>query len=278
MRKLAAGAAVWVAALAAQDRLLFDFRNPPPSRTAPAAPAENQHRLLSAVFPRYLAKTSDCVSDSLSTDAAELKAAREAGQIVPQLGAAVEGSFTAAGARQTAYLIQVGECGAWTRSYWGTYRLAVFEGERLVAAVEARGEAIAAAMDVNGDGIEEILISGCGFGTGTVTCTAAFVSMAKGSMRVIRTFPEVYNDPCGYSPELRISATANSIRCGPDAGFCRRAVRGWVPRGWRRSSVQTSSGIETGRHGACILRKTGGSHGAFEIDVPGGGSRAIRFS
>jgi hypothetical protein len=230
MRPVAVGAAVCLLTLAAQDQLLFDFRTSPARAAQPLA-AGAQRKLLSAIFPSYLAKTTDCKTDSVSTDGAELKALRDAGQIVPQVGPAIEGSFTAAGMRQTAYLIQVGECGAWTRSYWGTYRLAVFERERLVVAAEARGDTIAAAMDVNGDGIDEILISGCGFGTGTVACTATLVSMARGSIRQIQDFPEVYQDPCGYSPDLRISAAAVRFVPGPMPRFLEDRYEAACPAG-----------------------------------------------
>ena len=204
--------ALYALLFAAEDKLLYDFRGDQPDQE-PAVSAEVQRRVLSALFPSYLGNESECKVDEPPTDAA-LKAARKSGQIVPELMSSRAGSFTKPNARQTAYLIKVGECGATSRTYFGTYRLAIFENGRLVAAdSNPRGEYIDAVADVDGDGIQEILLSGCGFGTGTLECNAILLSMAGGSPRTIRRFRFVYEDPCGGSPTLPITATV--IRYAP---------------------------------------------------------------
>ena len=113
-----------------------------------------------------------------------------------------------------AYPIKVGECSAPARSYFGTYRLAIFENGRLIAADRSPGgDYTGAVTDVDDDNIEEILISGCGFGQGVVECSARLLSAAGGSLRTIRDFPEVYRDGCGSSRESGIRATV--IRYAP---------------------------------------------------------------
>jgi hypothetical protein len=96
------------------------------------------------------------------------------------------GSFTRSGARQVAYLIKVGECGAQKRSYFGGYRLVVFENGQLITGGKSQGgDYIDTAADVAGDGIEEILISGSGFGQGVLECSACLMSVAGDSLRTI---------------------------------------------------------------------------------------------
>jgi hypothetical protein len=104
-------------------------------------------------------------------DAADLTELQAAGQIVPSLGAGFQGKG-------------------------GTYRLVVFDGTELVVNLPARGEYIAATADVNGDGVDEILIAGCGFGTGMLVCTADLVSVAGARLQTLREFT-VYDDSCG---------------------------------------------------------------------------------
>jgi hypothetical protein len=197
---------------AAEERLLFDFRASQ-TNPAPTLAAEARRNVLSAVFPQYLGDETECKVHEPPTETA-LEAARNSGQIVPELLDRATGSFTRSGARQIAYLIKVGECGAQGRSYFGTNRLAVFENGRLIAADPSPGgEYIAAATDVAGDGIEEILIAGCGFGQAVVECSARLLSIAGGSVQTVRDFPEVYSDACGSSQDSGISATL--IRYAP---------------------------------------------------------------
>jgi hypothetical protein len=190
---------------APEEKLLFDYRasrdNP-----APTLSDEARRNLLSAVFPHYLDNETEC---EVYYEQKDLEAARNSGQIVPELLARAAGSFTRSGARQMAYLIKVGECMAQTRSYFGTYRLAIFENDRLIAADRSPyGDFLDAVIDVDGDNIEEILISGCGSGTGVVTCSASLLSIAGGTLRTIRDFSRVYWDGClSIFPEPGITAT-----------------------------------------------------------------------
>lgn len=162
MRVVAPGAGLCVLLFAVEEKLLVDFRA---SQTnfVPTMAAEAQRSVLSAVFPHRLESEADCKADEPATEAA-LEAARKSGQIVPELMSQAAGSFTQSGARQMAYLIKVGECSARGRSYFGTYRLAIFQGGRLIAADQIPdGDSIAALADVDGDGIQEILTTGCDF-------------------------------------------------------------------------------------------------------------------
>ncbi len=203
---------------AEQPRTLFDFRAAPQSNSSPPLSSEMRHRVLSAVFPRYLQSEAGCRANATARDA-DLRASRDTGQIVPQIEAETTGSFTRAGARQQFYLIKVGECGATGRNYFGTYRAAVFEAGRLAASAAAPGDRIPVVRDMDGDGIDELLIAGCGSGTGEVRCAAALVSMAGGSLRTVRKFEGVYSDPCAYSHDLPITAVAIRYSSGRPPRF-----------------------------------------------------------
>jgi hypothetical protein len=225
MRYTAFGMALCAFLFAADEKMLFDYRSS--GNPVPPLAAETQRKLLSAAFPHYLRDVTGCKADEqsfveaankLGADAA-LQAARNSGQVVPQLlSCEPPGPFTRSGARQLACLIEVGECGAEEAGprglYGGTYRLAVFENGRLIASAETRaGISIDAVADVDNDGIDEILMSGCGFGQGILECSATLLSMAGGSLKTIREFPYTYTSAC--SPPEFDSIEATEIRYAP---------------------------------------------------------------
>ena len=175
--------------------VLYDFRNDQ-QNTQPKISAATQRDVLSKVFRRYLSDANRCKSNF---DAGEnyLAGARRAGQIVPQIGEVATGSFTAAGQNETAYVIFVNECNASHADNFGSKRVAIFSGPKLVADmdVEFRGS-IALKTDLDGDGINELLMMGGDMGQGELVETAALLSFQNGRMRVIQDFGTVVDDSC----------------------------------------------------------------------------------
>src|SRR6185369_5782710 len=167
--------------------VLYDFRNDQ-QNTQPKISAATQREVLSKVFRRYLSDPNRCKSNF---DAGEnyLAGARRAGQIVPQIGGVVTGSFTAAGQNETAYVIFVNECNASHADNFGSKRVAIFSGPKLVADmdVEFRGS-IALKTDLDFDGINELLMTGGDMAQGELIGTAALLSFQNGRMRVIQDF------------------------------------------------------------------------------------------
>ena len=86
-----------------QRQVLYDFRNER-AYQAPKISAATQRDVLSKVFRRYLTNANRCQSN-FDAGGEFLAGARRAGQIVPDIAQAVNGSFTAANQNETAYLI-----------------------------------------------------------------------------------------------------------------------------------------------------------------------------
>jgi hypothetical protein len=179
-----------------KDRqVLFDFRVSDESTPAKIAPA-TQRMVLSKVFRRYLTDANRCKSNGeLGED--YLGAARKAGQIVPSISDVETGSFTAPGQMQTLYVIDVAECNASHADNFGTKRVAIFSGQQLVADVDADfAVSILKKTDLNGDGVDELLMITSYMGQGTLTEMATLVSFQNGRRRVIQDFGSVVEDSC----------------------------------------------------------------------------------
>jgi hypothetical protein len=241
-------AATGLPAQQATRRVLHDYRidgASAPIKGGAELSLKDQQRVLSALFPKYLTSESAC--DRANEDkphyGATLETERTGGQIVPSIEEFVDGSFTAAGKRQTAYFVKVGECFAYTRDYWGTYRLAIFEGPRLIADVEPEvpyqgtipmgSKGLVATADVNNDGIDELLLQSTVFGGGELEVYARLVSLGQGKFHAIREFDDVYDWGCGANRNV----TASRITYTPPTLFveryeapCKGAVKlGHVP-------------------------------------------------
>jgi hypothetical protein len=208
-----------------------------------------QRRVLTQVFGRYLTNESNCRVDFDPGDSSDyLEAARKAGQIVPALVDSATGSFTGPLQDQTAYVISVGECGASHADNFGSKRVAIFSGQRLLANVDVDfRSSILRKVDLNGDGIDELLMTTGDMNQGIVIETAALLSFQNGRKRVIEDFGTVIEDSCasllpgsgataavisvvpigeGRMPKFRVDSYASS---------CRKVKR------WRRVSTGKSA-------------------------------------
>lgn len=174
---------------------LFDFRlatrnNPPRTTTAV------DRRVLSAVFPKYLNDERNC-KEEVDTTGEYLAAMRKAGQIVPSILDMAKGSFTAAGQEETAYLISVGECNASHADNFGSKRLAIFAGNKLVLDIDANFKSgILKKTDLNLNGVDELLMFGGDMHQGIVIETAALYELQAMKLVVMQDFQKVYEDSC----------------------------------------------------------------------------------
>ena len=149
--------------VAAQSKrsALFDFRtrtrNNPPRITAATS-----KKVLDALFPKYLSEPRYCKAD-VETSGAEdyLAAMRKAGQVVPSILDQASGAFTAPGENQIAYVISVGECEASHADNFGSKRLAIFSGNKLVLNEDLNFKSgILKTIDLDANGINELLLLG----------------------------------------------------------------------------------------------------------------------
>ena len=116
---------------------------------------------MSTVFPKYLNAESKCKDVDTTGSEDYLAAMRKAGQIVPSILDMATGSFTASGQVETAYVISAGECNASHADNFGSKRLAIFSGNKLVLDVDANFKSsILKKTDLNPNGVDELLMLG----------------------------------------------------------------------------------------------------------------------
>ena len=182
---------------AQKGELLFDFRKESPASEVRIS-AATQRNVLSKVFRRYLTDQDKCNSDFAGSDSNDyLAAARKAGQIVPTIIDMTTGSFTAKGQTQTAYVISVSECNASHADNFGTKRIAIFSGPQLVADMDADFMGtIVRKTDLDGNGIDELLMVSNDIAQGTVTEMATLASFENGRRHVMHDFGTVVLDSC----------------------------------------------------------------------------------
>jgi hypothetical protein len=201
---------------AAPKQILFDFRVERPNSSA-RIPAATQRLVLSKLFRRYLTDESKCNPNFNAIGDDPLKAARNAGQITPSIIDMATGSFTAAGQAQTAYVISVSECNASHADNFGTKRVAIFSGQQMVADVDADFRSdILRKTDLNGDGMDELLMASGYMGQGILTESAALVEFLNGRLRVIEDFGTVTEDSCasemaGSSSKASVLSVLNGV-------------------------------------------------------------------
>jgi hypothetical protein len=181
----------------APKQVLHDFRTTGNVQSTKIS-ASVQKSVLSKVFRRYLTDARRC-NPNFSPEGTDdfLKAARNAGQIAPSIIDSATGSFTAPGQLQTAYLISVSECGASHADNFGSDRVAIFNGQQLVADFDADFKSsFLRKLDLDGDGIEELLMSSGYMNQGILTESAALVNFKAGKWNVIEDFGPVNEDAC----------------------------------------------------------------------------------
>jgi hypothetical protein len=159
-----------------------------------ALTAETESALFDRMFGagRYLRDAAACRGDSLN-----LEAARLAGDFAPRAVEVVDGAFTKTGAKQRAYLVHNAECGATHADNLGTATLAVFDGEQVAARANLPGGAsIARVLDLEGDGVSELLVT-FGFSNMGQYVESASLQRFDGERLVeLRDFGQVESSSC----------------------------------------------------------------------------------
>jgi hypothetical protein len=195
------------------NNVLFDFRVDPKVNQLKIPPATSR-AVLTKVFGRYLTDDSRCNAD-FAADAGDdyLTAARKSGQIVPTIVDTTTGSFTAQGQQQTLYVISVGECNASHADNYGSKRVAIFSGQKLVANMDVEFKSsILRKTDFNGDGMDELLMEGGDMHQAIVVEVAALLDFRDGRLHVIEDFGMVSEDACASGiPGSGVRASVISV-------------------------------------------------------------------
>ena len=106
-----------------------------------------------AVYPKAKIKYEPCEEGDIFTSKSSVF---ERPYVDPLIQYTAEGSFTEPNTKQTLYLIASRECG----SDRGTTVVAIFEGKKLVDTFISEYEYISRVLDINGDGLLELLFYG----------------------------------------------------------------------------------------------------------------------
>jgi hypothetical protein len=130
--------------------------------------------------------------------------------------ATAEGSFTASGAKQTAYLIDTHAGGSADQS--GPKYLAIFSGETLVADFPAPSlSLILQTFDLNRDGINELLLGHRSTQMGESVEWAKLVQITQGRLRIIKDFEKTYRSTCNSEAAGEKIVEASAIFYPPAA-------------------------------------------------------------
>jgi S1-C subfamily serine protease/tRNA A-37 threonylcarbamoyl transferase component Bud32 len=205
-------------ALAAAKDVLYDWRKHDPL-PRPALDKAQEEKIIAAVAHAHQEKAPQpqpSASPEASPPQAEGGAQHEGGgsSIWDKLqgemsnatvSAIAEGSFTAAGAKETAYIIDTHSGGAADND--GPKYLAIFSGESYVADYPVPNlSLIVRTFDLNRDGVNELLLGYYYMQTGRAMEWAKLVQIQQGQLRVIRDFGTTYFNACeaesGNNPGL----------------------------------------------------------------------------
>ena len=217
--------------------------------------AEVKRRILPKLFPGgHLEHYGQCSRESRERRAwseADLAWARENKQFVGYVPAWHDGSFTAPGAWETLYEIDVGECNAREGPLPATRLFAVFDRwDELHASIPALpAGSVLEVRDVDGDDVDEVLLGWSEMRGTTYVSRLRLASLKGGGLRVLHDFgigylysfthplgddrvitiPVIYYTPRGdgETPEFHVDYYRASCRKSEGCGFMPR------PSAWR---------------------------------------------
>ena len=114
-----------------------------------------------------------------------------------EINSIVEGSFTQASVKETAYLLQVGGARAAEPSSLEKTKLAIFQGDNLTAKFDVKNyNFILRTSNLDRDGLEELLLSGSNYQMGESTTWAKLVEIEDKQLRDVKDFSTVLKDSC----------------------------------------------------------------------------------
>lgn len=232
MKKKAASQPIEVAGA---KEVLFDFRGLDDDPDRPTLSPQEEDGIFTAVFgPKPSAPADEYVACEEEHDKC-FAADRAAWRMDPKVAAAATGAFTQPGTEQKAYLILANEAGASHADNFGTKRLAIFDGQRLVVDVDIGDHwDIMKTPDLNRGGTSELLLGGLYSGMGSSIWWAELVEFRAGKKKAVKDFDKVYTEDCN-------SIVADKKIFGTQILYTPGA-RGSFPSGFRQDVYRSSCG------------------------------------
>jgi S1-C subfamily serine protease len=215
-------------AVAGAKDILFDWRKSEPRPAPPAMAKDLEHKIIGLVARAHREKAQPQPTPGASPSATA--PAQTGGQgaaddtSLPLWGemsgatitGVAEGSFTTAGAKQTAYLIDT-HSGS-PAEQGGPKYLAIFSGDTLVADFPVPGlSLVLQTFDLNRDGINELLLGYHHTQAGEVLEWAKLVQVTQGRLRIIKDFETTYRSTCGSEAATDKAIEASAIFYPPTA-------------------------------------------------------------
>ncbi len=212
---MTSGAASASIAVAGARELFYDFRQTAKTNL-PALTPEAKERIIKAVFPANDSAASTAPDNANVNDDAE--DANDAAPVEDEaadaaITSSATGAFTAPNVRETAYFVET--LNGSHAENWGAKRLAIFAGDKLVAAfdVQASNE-ILKTLDLNSDGTSELLLGGGFTNCGVTEQSARLVDLRGRKLRVLYEFEKAYEATCA-AKQTGGSLTAAVIYVAP---------------------------------------------------------------
>jgi hypothetical protein len=173
-------------------------------------PREESHRVLDTLFGsgKYLTDAKQCKGSGETLEQSRLLL-----DFAPHVFETATGSFTLPGSSQTLYLVATGECGASHADNFGSMMLAVFDGDNVVVRARISGaSSIRDVVDLEGDGVEEIVLTSGTTNMGSVIELVSLVRFGRGRLVTVKDFDKVYEDDCEDSTSAKRTREYHVIR------------------------------------------------------------------
>lgn len=179
----------------AQPSILLDYRNEGfNSESSPQLPANTENFVISQIV-----RNTDQACN---------------GELSPTIIDYAHGSFTDSQADQVVYLVSLGDS-CYPR-FQSTIRIGVASSGKVVTYGDVTGYSnIKQISDVNGDGINEIILEGIGVGQGYSVIYAKLVAIKPKGLLILNDFKQVYSDNLGtLNPKLYKIVSVISVNQG----------------------------------------------------------------
>lgn len=191
------------AADAPAEALLFDFRTRALSPAAAPPPAPT-------ISPAEASAVNAAIGGKAKLDRA--KCGQGKGGTFQRILERREGAFTAPKAEETLYLVVTEFCAPATRELRDAQHAVIFAKGVAVATFSGatmgddksdafHGDTILTALDLDQDGVQELLTSTAGVGQGVVVELARLYSFKDRKLALLRHFNEVFTDGCASGME-----------------------------------------------------------------------------